>query len=203
MGDLPLISGRNQDRAGTRSPLDEPGDQSLDLADVRSASSGEQDRHAVLDAVAEPGAGAEQEGVRLVRVALAAREVDQRLLGARAAQDLDEVGGQHARTLTQNAGSCRPASQQPRDVTLRRRRGRQLELDAAVLRARGVQRAALEALRVLDRHGVAVALRGQAILGDALLDEVGLHRVGARLRQLLVVLGNLLPACAVSGWSSV
>src|SRR5678815_408210 len=66
-------------------------------------------------------------------------------------------------------------------------RADQLELHAAVLRARGVELAAREVLGILERHGLAVALRGQPALVDALADEVRLDALGARLRERLVV----------------
>src|SRR5690606_15834584 len=64
----------------------------------------------------------------------------------------------------------------------------QRELDAAVLRARLGQLRTLEARRVDRRLLGAKAHGDEAILGDALLDEVGLHRLRTALRQLLVVL---------------
>src|SRR5688572_32456886 len=63
----------------------------------------------------------------------------------------------------------------------------ELELDAAVLRARRVQLAALEAGRIDDRLIGTVTDGGEAALFDARLDEVRLHGLGARLRERLVV----------------
>src|SRR4051812_7555828 len=80
----------------------------------------------------------------------------------------------------------RPTTVRP-GARLLGQRADQLELDAAVLRPRGVQLVALEVLGALDRDRVAVALGGQPRLVDALADQVGLDRVGARLRQRLVV----------------
>src|SRR5215831_17588630 len=54
------------------------------------------------------------------------------------------------------------------------------ELDAAVLCT------ALRGAVIGDRSRFAVALGDHAVAGDALLDQVGPHRVGAALRQLEV-----------------
>src|SRR4029079_3038853 len=78
-------------------------------------------------------------------------------------------------------------------ATTRDERAHQLELDAAVLGARGVELRALEAGRRNNRLLVAEAGRGQATVLDALLDEVRLHCLGARLRERLVV--GELAAC--------
>src|SRR5882757_6092989 len=59
--------------------------------------------------------------------------------------------------------------------------GNHLELDTAVLGA------AFGGLVIGDRPGLAVTLRGQVRLGDALADEIGDDRLRTTLRQLQVV----------------
>jgi hypothetical protein len=54
-----------------------------------------QDWHTRVDAVAEPGRGAQQEAIGFVAVELAAWKIHQRLLGSRADQDVEERGGEH------------------------------------------------------------------------------------------------------------